>query len=155
MGRTRIIFVAPDSEYQFSFNPRDQRYFITPSQTQAGFKRFRAEKDAWHYPPEERGKPVPKMRPKEVFDDIVTTVRYAVARWGMDAVKLTESEQVRAEIPEKYRIETVIAQGPLTPEKEMALAFQEAQAKKRVEARQEIVTFDEFGRRIGGSEDEE
>lgn len=153
MGRARIYFVCLNNEYQLAYNERNKQYFVTPSETQVGFKRLRAEISSWHYPPEERGKPVPKMRPKALFDDIVTTVRYAVARWGMEAVKLTESEQVRAEIPERYRYETVAAQGPLTPEKEMSMAFQEAQAKRRVEARREIVTFDEFGHRVGGQSD--
>ena len=63
-GRSRIYFVAPPNEYFFAKNERTNTYFVTPSQTQRGFKRLRAEIPAWHYPPEERGKPVPKMRPR-------------------------------------------------------------------------------------------
>lgn len=73
----------------------------------------------------------------------------------MDAAPLTEAEQIREEIPEQYRVEVVTAQGPLTPEKEMGMAFQEAQAKRRVDARREIVTFDEHGRAVGREEDED
>lgn len=98
MGRCRIYFVAlpkkdGSQEYFLAKNERTGAYFVTPSATQGGYKRLRAEMNSWHYPPEERGKPVPKMRPKSVFDDVITTVRYAVARWGVDAAPLTLPQQ--------------------------------------------------------------
>lgn len=92
MGRSRIYFVAPDDEYQLAHNPR-LGYFVTASQTQKGFKRLRAELGAWHFPIEERGKPVQLMRPKPVFDDIVTMLRYALARWGVSAAPMSESDR--------------------------------------------------------------
>jgi hypothetical protein len=107
MGRSRIYFVAPPNEYFLAKNERSGNYFVTPSQTQRGFKRLRAEIPAWHYPPEERGKPVPKMRPKPVFDDVITTVRYGVARWGVDAAPLSEKEQREMLLPARVRQETI------------------------------------------------
>lgn len=98
MGRCRIYFVAlprQDGQPEF-FLAKDERkgtYFVTPSLSQKGYKRLRAEWQAWHYPPEERGRPVPKMRPKPVFDDVITTVRYAVARWGITPDALNDTEQ--------------------------------------------------------------
>jgi hypothetical protein len=104
MGRCRIYFVAlprldGQEEYFFAKNDRTGQYFVTPSLSQRGFKRLRAEWNAWHYPPEERGKPVPKMRPKPVFDDIITTVRYAVARWGVSPKPQTEAQRREAKLP--------------------------------------------------------
>lgn len=97
-GRCRIYFVAlprddGQPEYSLAKNIRSGAYFVTPSLSQNGFKRLRSEFGSWHYPPEERGKPVPKMRPKSEFDDIITTVRYALARWGVAPDELTEAEQ--------------------------------------------------------------
>jgi hypothetical protein len=92
-GRCRIYFVAPKGEYFLAKNERNNAYFVTPSQTQKGFKRLRREIPAWHYPPEERGKPVQKARPKSVFDDIITTVRYALARWGVGIAAMTTEQK--------------------------------------------------------------
>lgn len=112
MGRCRIHFVAlPNidgtSEYFLAKNERSGSYFVTPSTSQRGFKRLRAEIGAWHYPPEERGKPVPKMRPASKFDDIITTVRYAVARWGVDAAPLTHNQKVVAQMPVAVQPQTI------------------------------------------------
>jgi hypothetical protein len=103
--------VAPDGEYQLAHNERHHRYFVTPSQTQRGFKRARAEISAWHFPPEERGKPVQKMRPKPVFDDIVTTIRYGVARWGVPSAPLTMPQRIEQALPDENR-QTAISQLP-------------------------------------------
>lgn len=102
MGRCRIYFVALTNEYSMQKNERTGAYFVTPSTTQKGFKRLRAEIPAWHYPPEERGKPVPKMRPKSVFDDIVTTIRYAVARWGVNPAPLTDAQRIEESLAKSH-----------------------------------------------------
>lgn len=106
MGRCRIYFVAlprkdGSQEYFLAKNERTGSYFVTPSASQRGFKRLRAEINSWHYPPEERGKPVPKMRPKPVFDDLITTVRYAVARWGVDPAPLTLPQKFAKKMKEE------------------------------------------------------
>lgn len=106
-GRSRIYFVAPPSEYFLAKNERTGTYFVTPSQTQRGFKRLRAEIPAWHYPPEERGKPVPKMRPKAVFDDIITTVRYALARWGVNVAPLSADQKFEQTIAPEVRMDAI------------------------------------------------
>jgi len=106
-GRCRIYFVAMNGEYFLAKNERTGTYFVTPSQTQRGFKRLRAEIPAWHYPPEERGKPVPKMRPKGIFDDIITTIRYAVARWGVTSAALSPSDKNELKLDPAIRLETI------------------------------------------------
>jgi hypothetical protein len=108
MGRCRIYFVAlprQDNRPEFFMakNERQGEYFITQSQSQRGFKRLRAEWNSWHYPPEERGKPVPRMRPKAVFDDIITCVRYAVARWGVDPQPMTDKQRRERALPEELQ----------------------------------------------------
>jgi hypothetical protein len=121
-GRTRIYFVSlptPDGQPEY-FLAKDERkgtYFVTPSQTQGGFKRLRAEIGAWHYPPEERGKPIQKMRPKDVFDDIITTVRYAVARWGVDSAPLTKQQQVEGQLSPEVRADHIQTLDPTMQER--------------------------------------
>lgn len=107
-GRSRIYFVAPDGEYRLAHNERSGAYFVTPSQTQRGYKRLRAEIQSWHFPPEERGKPIQKMRPKAVFDDIVTTVRYALARWGVRSAAMTPTETAESKLRPEVRLEAII-----------------------------------------------
>jgi len=140
-GRCRIIFVAlpaPDGsdEYFLARNERTGAHFVTPSQTQGGFKRLRAEIVSWHYPPEERGKPVPKMRPKPVFDDVITTVRYAVARWGVDAKPLSAAEAVEAAMPEELKIANLLKNSPtgkaLSDSQQMARVMAEGEVREKL-----------------------
>lgn len=107
-GRSRLYFIAPDNEYQLGYNERLKTHFVTPSQTQRGYKRLRQEIQSWHFPPEERGKPVQKMRPKAVFDDIVTTVRYALARWGVRSAALTPAEANEAKLRPEIRMPAIL-----------------------------------------------
>lgn len=149
MGRSRVYFVAPKGSYQLVQNERSGGYFVTPSVDQRAFRRLRAEIPAWHYPPEERGKPVPKMRPKSVFDDIVTTIRYAVARWGVDAEPLKYHEKVEEVMQPKHRelLATVNENKGLTPEDELTLLFAIENAKKIVDD-DGIQEYDEWGVRV-------
>jgi hypothetical protein len=109
-GRSRIYFVAPDGEYQMAYNERSATHFVTPSQTQRGYKRLRAEINSWHFPPEERGKPVQKMRPKSIFDDIITTVRYALARWGVQAAPMSKAERTERKLRPELQMPAIMAE---------------------------------------------
>lgn len=151
MGRCRIYFVAPKGSYRLARNERNGSHFVTPSTTQQAFRRLRAEIPAWHYPPEERGKPVPKMRPKSVFDDIITTVRYAVARWGVDAEPRRYHEKVEEVMQPKHRelLATVNEGKGIAPEQELSLLFAIEQAKRIVDDSDMAQEFDEWGNRTG------
>lgn len=145
MGRCRIYFVAPKDSYQLAHNDRTGSYFVTPSANQAAFKRLRAEIPSWHYPPEERGKPVPKMRPKSVFDDVVTTMRYAVARWGISPEEKTINEKIIDAMPEQSRPEAVKARSPLpkglTPELQLEMELERHKAAQKIKPNRQY--FDE------------
>jgi len=71
MGRATIYFVAPPSEYVCAFNDKEGKHFVTPSQTEWGFKLLREEFSEYHYAPEERFKPPPLMRPVKIKDDVI------------------------------------------------------------------------------------
>lgn len=70
-GRNRLVFVAPDNEYQLAYNDRLQTWFVTSSETEFGFNLARKQIDAYHFAQSELGKPVKAMRPVKEFDDIV------------------------------------------------------------------------------------
>lgn len=99
LGRGRIYCVAPDDEYEFVFDKKHMRFFVTPSKTERGFKLFREEMPSYHYPPEEMGKPVAKMRPKKIKDDCIDTVRAFATRWGPTVRGMSKEERRRSKLP--------------------------------------------------------
>jgi hypothetical protein len=107
-GRSRIIFVAPDSEYGLAFNQQNGSHYLTNSKTERGFATLRKQIPAYHYPEEERGKDVKKMRPAKQFDDIVDTLR-AIAVDEVNAEDMTEAEEIETQMPEHLK-QSAIAQ---------------------------------------------
>jgi hypothetical protein len=136
-GRSRLVFVAPDREYSLQRHERDERWFVTPSESQWGYKRLRREMQAWHYPPEERGKAVPAMRPKAVFDDIITTVRYAMARYGVDSARMSDWEKTLSKIPKELRPDELLAAKGTTAFPELAWAANHAMNKVKMQEERE------------------
>lgn len=93
MGRCKAIFVAPDDEYQLAYNDRLSTWFVTMSQSEAGFLTGRKEFGAYHYPETELGKAVKAMRPVKEFDNIVDTFRGYAVNWNRKPEGLTPAEQ--------------------------------------------------------------
>lgn len=145
MGRPRIYFVVADGQGELYLDGNG-RLRVVGATDADGLARARYEVPLYSYR---------NTGLKKIDDDFVDSLRGLMATFGVQAGALTEAEQIRDEIPEKYRYENVKTEGPVTPEREMAVAYQEALARRRVEARREIVTFDEFNRPIGRSDDDE
>jgi hypothetical protein len=103
MGRPRIYFVAPSGEYNLAFNERTAAYFITTSKTARGFRQLRLEMPRYHYPREERGKPLKAMRPEKKFDNVIDVLRGFACEWGPIAQPLTEAEKHEALLPMALR----------------------------------------------------
>lgn len=97
-GRNRLMFVAPDGEYELAYNERLMQWFVTVSLSESGFNLCRKQIDAYHYPISELGKPVQKMRPKKEFDDIIDTVRGYACNWNRKPVARTTREQIAYEV---------------------------------------------------------
>jgi hypothetical protein len=110
MGRSRIYFVAHEDEYQFVFDKKGQRYFVTPSKTEKGHKLLREEMPSYHYPPEEMGKPVRKMRPRKIKDDVIDTIRGFACKWGPTVKPMTKQERRIKKLPEGLHPSVVLAQ---------------------------------------------
>lgn len=100
-GRNRLVFVAPDDEYQLAFNERLNQYFVTVSKSEAGFNLARKQIDAYHYPQTELGKPVAKMRPKKEFDDIVDVIRGYSVNWNKKPIMMSAPEKHDREMADK------------------------------------------------------
>jgi hypothetical protein len=109
MGRGRLYCVAGQDEYEFVFDRKHQRYFVTPSKTDKGFKLFRVEMPGYHYPPEELGKPVKKMRPKKIKDDFIDTLRGFATRWGPTVARMTRQQRQLAQLPEDLKPGSVLS----------------------------------------------
>lgn len=105
MGRCQLIFVAPDGEYELAYNERLKQHFVTISESEAGFNLARKQIDAYHYPIQELGKPVAKMRPKKEFDDIIDTIRGYSVNWNRKPVALNQEERINEEMPDGYKPE--------------------------------------------------
>lgn len=145
MGRPRIFFVVADGQGELYLDSNG-RLRVVGATDSNGMARARYEIPLYSHR---------NTGQKKIDDDFVDSLRGLMATFGIHADELTYTEQIKAEIPEKYRLENAAAQGPITPEREMSMAFQEAQAKRRVEAKQQIVSFDEFGQRVGGQADDD
>lgn len=50
------------------------------------------------------------MRPLSIFDDIVTTVRYALARWGVSVAASTPAEAFEKTLHPELRMENIRAE---------------------------------------------
>lgn len=101
-GRCRVIFVAPNNEYQASFNERDGAWYLTNSRTERGYLTLRKQLGAYHYPEEERGKDVKKMRPAKQFDDVIDPIR-AMAVDEMKAAEMSKDEEIESRMPEHLK----------------------------------------------------
>lgn len=108
-GRNRLIFVAPDGEYELAYNERLRQHFVTIAQTEAGFNLCRKQIDAYHYPQAELGKPVALMRPKKEFDDIIDCIRGYSINWNRTPIDLNIPEKVERALAPSLRIETLQA----------------------------------------------
>lgn len=112
MGRSRIYFVADDSEYRLVFNEQSGKHFVTPSATDEGFKLLREEIPAYHYPPEEIGKPPREMRPLKIKDDVIDTLRAIATKWGPSVAPKTEQEQIEAALPDGWKTHQIEQHDP-------------------------------------------
>lgn len=150
MGRSRIYFVALPTEYRPAYDERDQKHFVVPSRTDAGFKLLREELPNYHYPPSELGKPPKQMRPEKRFDDTIDTLRAIACRWGPTVAPLSYREKIEDAIPEGYKYEQLRERASmgdgLTPEAELAYVLQRKKAEKTVKPK--IQRFDDFGRLV-------
>lgn len=101
MGRTTLVFVAPDDEYQLAYNERLSQWFVTSPETEKGFATARKQIHAYHYPQSELGKAVKAMRPAKEFDDVVDALRGYATMWNAIPEPLTSTEEFYRALDER------------------------------------------------------
>ena len=140
-GRCRLVFVAPDGEYQMAFNERLNQKFVTFSQSEEGFATARKQISAYHYPETELGKAVKAMRPVKEFDDIIDALRGYAVMWAKQPDELTREEAIEKHIQPEWKKE-VRAERAYRMEDELGLLFARKEATKLAAAEhEEIKTF--------------
>lgn len=97
MGRTRLIIVVRDGQGELRRKP-DGVYYVIPGTDFGGFINLRRQIQGYHYPAEEAGKPVGKMRPEKKDDDFADVCRALSLHWGMLIGEQTEEEKRRGRL---------------------------------------------------------
>lgn len=98
MGRPKLYFVVADCQGELQSNGMGG-HFVTAATDCRGLVNLRRQIVGYHYPPEEQGKPVGRMRPRKVDDDFVDVLRaFAVKGWVPNA-PLTANEEIDAARP--------------------------------------------------------
>lgn len=81
MGRPRLYFVVDEAQGKLSYNEAMGNFERLAPTSNRGLIRLRAEMPIYHYPEEEEGKAVSKMRPFKLFDDAIDCLRCAAGMW--------------------------------------------------------------------------
>lgn len=134
-GRATIYFVAPDDSYNCAFNDREGKWFVTPSQTEWAFKLLRQELSEYHYPPEERFKAPPLMRPKKINDDVIDCLRGHSTHWGAVAKPLTARQKLDKRL--KARLPSAAGADAYRPDVSRELTVAMATERVKRELREE------------------
>jgi len=143
MGCPRIFFVVADGQGELYLDGNGKIRVIGATSS-AGLARCRFEMPLYLHR---------NQGTKKIDDDFVDALRGLMSTFGVQADALTETEEVVAATPEKYRAESVF--GPnYTMEKEISYHYQQALAKQKVQVNR-MVTFDEFNQVIGQRDEEE
>lgn len=136
MGRTKIVFVAPDGEYNLAFHDRLKKWFVTMSQSEKGFYTLRRQLSAYHYPRTELGKARKDMRPEKTFDDIVDTLRGYAVNYNRRPDGLTEAEFIEANMPQGLKMSELLAHSPhqkgLTDMQQIARTLMEQEIREKL-----------------------
>lgn len=108
-----------------------------------GLKRHRTEALTLKWDPNVAGRDVPIKRGDDAFDSL----KMIFQGFKLHPTPLTHAQKVQEEIPEQYRLETLLDQSPnnvgLTPEQELTYLIQKQMAEKRVKAKSKIKRFDD------------
>lgn len=146
MGRTRLIILTDDDDSKLVFDSGSQKYLLTNSKTEE-IKLVRFEMSAYHFPPEEKGKPLKKMRPEKRDDDCIDTFRgFANTPTMFPAVNpLTKGEEIERRIADGLTAEALAAVMQTNPEAAQGkwLARKAEMLRLEKEVRQGTV-YDEF-----------
>ncbi len=133
-GRTLIVFVAPDGEYEAAYDENNGNHFLTNSKSEDGFLTARKQLAAYHYPPSELGKAKKDQRPRKEFDDIVDCIRGYAVNWNREAEALTDHEVIESRLPEALKAHNMQRAGEIA----VPMGRQLARIERERELRREL-----------------
>ncbi len=129
MGRPRFYLIVEDGQGELYIDGNG-KLRVTGAKDDGGFARARYEIPLYSHR---------NAGQKKIDDDWIDSARGIMATFGVESDKLTQSEQIDALIPEKYKPETL--KEDYSYEREMSVNFQVARAKQKIEP--EVFHFDE------------
>jgi hypothetical protein len=112
LGRPRLYFIVDDNEGKLSYNSSMKKFERVGPSTHAGMVRLRMEMPIYHYPEEEEGKAVQKMRPFKLFDDAIDCLRCAAGMWFPAIKPETIQEKLDKIVPDDMRLENILKLPP-------------------------------------------
>src|SRR5262249_12486482 len=129
MGRPRMYFVVEDGQGELYIDGNG-KLRVTGAKDAGGFARARYEMPLYNHR---------NAGQKKIDNYFVSYYRGLMATFGVESDRLTQSEQLEALVPEKYKRDTL--KENYTYEREMSVNYQEAQARKKMEPL--VLNFDE------------
>lgn len=112
LGRPRLYFIVNNDEGELSYNASLNKFERVGPRTHAGLIRLRMEMPIYHFPEEEEGKAVGKMRPFKLFDDAIDCLRCAAGMWFPSIKPETLQEKMNRMMPEDMKMENILALPP-------------------------------------------
>lgn len=97
MGRTRLIILVADGQGELVTRENGEKG-VVKGRDFLGMTNLRRQIGIYHYPPEERGKPVGKMRPRKIDDDVVDCLKALGVHWGGLHAPESAEERMRARL---------------------------------------------------------
>jgi hypothetical protein len=113
MGRPRLFFIVDDNEGKLIYNHSLGTYKRVGPTSNKGLIRLRMEMPMYHYPEEEEGKPVQKMRPFKLFDDAIDCLRGVAGMWFPAIKPESLEEKLNRMMPEEMKMENILKLPPL------------------------------------------
>jgi hypothetical protein len=121
------------SEYQLAKNERSGRTSLRLLRRKEDLRGYGARFQLGTIRRKKEESPFRRCGLKSVFDDIITTVRYAAARWGVAAAPLTPSQRLEKAEPQLEELNAKIEESKtLTPQEQMKYHVLQAMAKKKI-----------------------
>lgn len=104
-GTPKIFFVVDDEYGELNYDQSTKKYWVTQPKPntypEGSMWRIRQEFPIYHFPTEELGKEVLKMRPKKISDDAMDVLRCVASEFFAPISRMTTHEKALNSLPER------------------------------------------------------
>jgi hypothetical protein len=111
-GRPRLMFIVDNDEGKLLYNESLGSFERIGPVSHKGLIRLRFEMPMYHYPEEEEGKAVQKMRPFKLFDDAIDCLRCAAGMWFPAIKPESLKEKLNRMMPDEMKMESILKLPP-------------------------------------------